>query len=286
MVIVWAANPAAIKWALEDMDPLVFNALRFALATLMPVALLLFSRESFRVPKGDGPKLLGLGLLGHGAYQILFILGLNLTLAGNAALILSINPAFVAVFGALLGYERIRGYTWAGVALTLAGAGLVILGSGEELRFGAQMLGDLLIVVVTVMWALYSVLSQSFLRRYSAVKLNALTMPVGAAALLAVASPAIVSTAPDWPSIPGTAWLVLVLSGLFAVSLSYIIWYKGVQKLGATRAAVYTNLVPVIAAVISYIFLQEPLGWEFWAGMVLVISGVSFARFGGRLFDR
>src|SRR5438105_13039341 len=108
-------------------------------------------------------------------------------------------------------------------------------------------------------------------------------MPVGALLLLLVASPSLASIAPTWGSVPGTAWLILALSGLLAVSASYIIWYRGLQKLGATRTAVYANLVPVLAAAISFVFLKEQLGWQFWAGMLLVIIGVSLARFGGRL---
>src|SRR5205085_6557583 len=132
MVVVWAANPAAIKWALQYLDPLTFNALRFTLATLVPVGLLLASKESFRWRRGDGPKLFLLGLMGHGLYQVLFIMAISNTLAGNVALILSVNPAFIAIFAALLGYERVRAYTWIGVSFSLAGVGLVILGSGER----------------------------------------------------------------------------------------------------------------------------------------------------------
>ena len=129
-------------------------------------------------------------------------------------------------------------------------------------------------------------LSQGFLKRYSSVHLNALTMPSGALLLLVVASPSLVESAPTLPSVPFTAWLVLVLSGLLAISFSYIIWYKGIQKLGATRAVVYTNLVPVLAAFVSYFWLNEPLGWLFWVGMLIVLAGVTLARFGGRLFGR
>ena len=150
MVTVWAINPAAIKWALDYLDPLVFNSLRFALATLVPLGLVFLSGEGLKWHKGDGWKLLALGLMGHGLYQTLFIVGLDATLAGNTALILSINPAFVATFGALLGYERVRGYSWAGVAMTLAGVGLVILGSGQELVLGERLMGDMLIVIVTI----------------------------------------------------------------------------------------------------------------------------------------
>lgn len=283
MVIVWAANPAAIKWALDFMDPLAFNAIRFALATVVPVGLLLLGRESYRWRPGDGRRILFLGVVGHGVYQTLFILALNNTLAGNVALFLSVNPAFVAIFGAILGYERVRSYAWVGVSLTLAGVGLVVLGSGKPFELGPRLLGDVLAIVVTLMWALYTVLSQPLLKHYSSVKLNALTMPIGTAVLVLVASPALVRTAPDWPAIPAGAWLVLAASGVFAVSASYIIWYKGIQKLGATRTAVYANLVPVFAAAISYFFLAEPLGWPFWTGMVLVLAGVTLTRFGGRI---
>lgn len=264
-------------------NPLPFNAMRFALATLVPVLLMVGSKEGFRWQPGDGWKLLALGLIGHGIYQTFFILGVDNTLAGNTALILSINPAFVAVFGAILGFERVKGYTWVGVSITLAGAALVVLGTGKPLEFGPRLMGDAIMLGVTMLWALYTVLSQPLLRRYSAVKLNAMTMPLGSALLLLVASPSIAESAPAWPSVPGMAWLILILSGLFAVSASYIVWYKGVQKLGATRTSVYSNLVPVLAALISFFILKEPLGWAFWTGMVLVLGGVSLARFGGRL---
>jgi drug/metabolite transporter (DMT)-like permease len=286
MVSVWAANPAAIKWALNFMDPLVFNAFRFLLAAFVPVTVLLLSGERLTWHLGDGWKLLGLGVVGHGLYQVLFIIGVDNTLAGNTALILSINPAFVAIFGSLLGYEQVRRHAWAGIGLSLLGATLVITGSDKPFEFGPKLFGDLTILVVTAMWGLYTTLSQGFLKRYSAVKLNALIMPVGAVMLLLVASPQLVSTAPRWTAAPLAAWLVLAASGVFAISLSYIVWYKGLQKLGATRTAVYANLVPVLAATISFFVLKEPLGWQFWVGMMLVLMGVSLARFGGRLSTR
>jgi drug/metabolite transporter (DMT)-like permease len=259
MITVWAANPAALKWVLQYIDPLVLNSLRFALATLVPVGVLAFSKEGFRWQRGDGWKVFALGIVGHGLYQLFFILAVNATLAGNVALILSTSPAFIAIFGALLGYERVRAYTWAGVALSLSGVALVILGSGEAVEFGPRLMGDLLTVLTTMMWGLYSVLSQRLLTRYSSVKLNALTMPWGAALLLVAAAPSIARTAPEFGNIPLIAWVIVAVSGLLAVSFSYIVWYKGIQKLGATRASAYANLVPVMAAFIAFFALGEPL---------------------------
>ena len=286
MVVVWAVNPAFIKWALGYVDPLVFNSLRFSLATLVLVGWVLLRGEGLSWHRGDGVRLFVLGLVAHGVYQVLFIIGINLTLAGNVALILSISPAFVAVFSFLLGYERARGYVWAGVGATMLGVTLVTLGTGERLELGSKLLGDFLTLVGTAIWSLYTVLSQSLLKRYSSARLNALTMPAGSLFLLVVASPFIANSLPTFDEVPATAWLVLVGSGLLAVSASYVIWYKGVQKLGATRTAIYSNLVPVLAAFVSYFVLNEPLGWQFWTGMAMVLGGVTLARFGGRLFAR
>jgi drug/metabolite transporter (DMT)-like permease len=284
--MIWAVNPAALKWALDYIDPLAFNAIRFVLATSVLVLLLLVSKEPFRWRRGDGWKLFALGLAGHGLYQTIFILGLNVTLAGNVALILSTSPVWVAIFGALLGYERVRAYSWAGVGLSLAGVTLVIFGSGEELQFGPRLLGDVLTVTATIIWALYTVFSGPLLKRYSPVKLSALTMSVGTVALLFVSAPALAQSAPTWGEVPTPAWVILALSGLLAVAAAYVVWAKGVQKLGAVRTAVYSNLVPVLAAAVSFFVLKEPLGWTFWVGMLLVVSGVTLARFGGRLVRR
>lgn len=283
MVVTWAANPAALKWALEYMDPLAFNALRFLLATAPLVGLALVGRERLGWQRGDGWKLLFLGVIGHGVYQAVFIVGLSHTLAGNVALILSVNPAFVAVFSAMFGYERIRPYQWAGIGLTLGGVALVVLGTGNPLEFGSRLLGDVLIVGITIMWALFTVMSGPMLKRYSAVKLNALTMPVGTAVLLLIAGPSLAAAAPTFPEVPPLVWLVLALSALLALSLSYIVWYRGLQVLGATRTAVYANLVPVLAALIAFFVAREPLGWTFWTGMAIVLAGVSLTRFGDRL---
>jgi drug/metabolite transporter (DMT)-like permease len=159
----------------------------------------------------------------------------------------------------------------------------VVLGTGKPLELGAQLFGDLLMIVATIIWALNTVLSYRLLKRYSAIKLNALTMPIGSALIFLAAAPSLPSSAPMLTGVPPLVWLVLVVSGLLALSFAYIAWNEGLQKLGATRTAVYANLVPVIAAFVAFVFLSEPLGWQFWVGMTLALAGVSLARFSDRL---
>ena len=103
VLLIWGVNFAIIKVALREIDPLAFAALRFGLATAMMVGLALAFERSLRIQRGDFWKLLGLGLLGNGIYQILFMSGIARTTAGNTSLILATAPIFVAILSALMG---------------------------------------------------------------------------------------------------------------------------------------------------------------------------------------
>ena len=73
-------------------------------------------------------------------------------------------------------------------------------------------------------------------------------------------------------------WLLTVASGVLALSVSHIIWYTGVQKLGSARTSVYSNLVPVVAMAIAAIWIGEPLGPTRLAGAGVVVTGLLLTR--------
>src|SRR6266850_2609048 len=75
MTVIWGSNFTAIKYSLEDLLPLSFNALRFTIASLAMLVVALMSRDTFKLAPGDGRRLFALGLLGNTVYQTLFITG-------------------------------------------------------------------------------------------------------------------------------------------------------------------------------------------------------------------
>src|SRR6266850_7022707 len=81
MTVIWGSNFTAIKYSLEDMLPLSFNALRFTIASVVMLIVAVLSRNGFKVAPGDGWRLFGLGLLGNTCYQSLFITGMAHTQA-------------------------------------------------------------------------------------------------------------------------------------------------------------------------------------------------------------
>ena len=120
-VLFWGINFAVVKFALAEMPPLVFNGLRFLGASGIVVILAQLAGHSLKFQRRHLFYLIGLGLLGNTMYQLLFIFGIANTTADNSALILATVPVWVALFGTLLGMERVSGQGWLGVGLSLAG---------------------------------------------------------------------------------------------------------------------------------------------------------------------
>ena len=140
VVLIWGANFAVVKLSLAEFPLLAFTALRFTAAALL-LALIVYAREgSLAPPRGSVWKLIGLGIIGNTIYQLLFIVGLNLTTAGNTALLISTTPVIVALLGAVLRIERITRYVGGGIALAFAGIVLVLASRGVALSL--DTLGD------------------------------------------------------------------------------------------------------------------------------------------------
>src|SRR5918992_5796907 len=146
MALIWGVNASVMKLAVAQMPPLVFNAARLGLASIALV-LLAFGVRRLALTRRDVVVLLALGMLGTGLYQFFMIEGLARTRAGTTALILASGPAFVAVFGRLLGVERITRRGMFGIGLSMAGIALVALTQPDSLARRASLIGSLLVLI-------------------------------------------------------------------------------------------------------------------------------------------
>jgi drug/metabolite transporter (DMT)-like permease len=276
MALIWGVNFVVVKFATNAFAPLAFNALRIGLATIVLFALARAGGHG--LPRGrDRLALLGLGILGNGVYQILFILGIARTRAGDAALLISAAPALMAIIGWLRGSERTGPRGIVGIALSLAGIGLVVFGDAGSASAGsATMLGDALILAACVCWSLYTVLLEPYTERAEGIPLSAMTMAGGLLPVLLVALPSLART--DWSAVSASAWSAVAFSGLFSLALAYLFWYRGVKVLGPTRTGMYSNLQPVIALVVAWAALGETPHLPQLAGAACIIGGLLLTR--------
>ena len=83
-----------------------------------------------------------------------------------------------------------------------------------------------------------------------------------------------------WSAVSPLTWAAVVYAGVLSIGVAYIIWYYGVEKLGNTRTSAYSNLTPVIALAVAWLWLGEVPTAAQVAGMVVILSGVSVAQTG------
>jgi drug/metabolite transporter (DMT)-like permease len=277
MAAIWGVNFSVLKVVLDDLEPLALNALRFPLASL---ALWTLVR---RLPGSSWPKptdvgrVLFLGALGNFGYQLCFIFGLDWTLAGNASLLLATTPIWTVMLSSAVGHERPGTWALTGIFGAFAGMFLVIVGRGNGLDFGSTSLrGDLLMVSAAILWSIYTVGGRRLVMHYGALRVTAWTLWAGTPFLVLIGVPSLLRT--DFSAVSMGSWLGVAYAGLLAIGVAYLLWYRGVQRIGTSRTAVYSNLVPLTALVTAWIWLGEvPSGVQI-AGAAVILAGLWLAQ--------
>lgn len=276
MAILWGINFPIAKAALSELSPLAFNALRFPLAALVVLAAVTFAGGNRWPRREHRGRVIWLGLLGNAAYQQFFIFGLNYTRAGTASLLLAGTPVITAVLSVRLGHETVSTRAWIGVCATVVGIATVVLSSSVDDTGQAHLFGDLLMIGASCAWAWYTVGSRDLIAEYGSIQFTAWTLWVGALVLCAIGLPAVLRT--DLGSVSGAAWLGVGYAGALSIGVAYLIWYYGVRRIGSTRTATYSNLVPLVALLAAWVQLGEvPLPGQV-AGAAIIILGISLAQ--------
>ncbi|HEX5734348.1 MAG TPA: EamA family transporter [Blastocatellia bacterium] len=280
MTVIWGANFSAIKYSLEDMLPLSFNGLRFALASLTLLTIALASGINLRVSRGDGWRLFGLGLLANAVYQSIFITGMAHTRTGNAALIVATAPLFIAVISRIRKQEYFTRRGLAGLMLALAGIVMVILSGQTVVQFGETIVGDCLLVASTICWSLYTIWAKRLVNLYGAMKATTIMMIMGTPVFLVICAPSLIKQ--DWTRVRTESWAGVVYSALFAIALAHFIWNYAVRKIGSTRTAIYSNVTPVTAMIIAWVALGERPTVGQIVGAAVIFLGLYLVRGGMR----
>ena len=289
MTVIWGTNFSIVKHALVEMHPQAFNALRMVVASAAFLAIIVWARRlraggtlssiivtPAPITRGDWVSLAGLGLVGHAAYQYFFIGGLARTSVANSSLMLAATPVVIALISAGMGHERIGRLHWLGAALSVLGLYHVV---GYAAPGGSSdAVGDAMMFAGVICWAIYTLGARHLMQRHSPVGVTGLSLAIGTLIYVPLTLGPVTRT--NWSAISTGAWVALVYSALFALCVSYTIWYMAVREIGSARTAVYSNLVPIVAMVTAVITLGERLTLPRLLGAAAVLIGVALTRAG------
>ena len=274
VVLTWGANFGIVKSAFDTIPPLLFGALRFTVMGILLLALTFFREKGIQLRKEDWGRVIMVGTLGLGLYQVLWSLGLNLTSPSNSALILSTQPLLGVLYVDLIKKEHVGRQQYWGMLLALVGVVLVILKPTAKLHFSLETLpGDLLTLMAGFCSAIFfSVWSKPLLKSYSPLRLMSYCMIIGSLVLW-IASP--FSAQPVvWGQVLEKTWwsmgYAVVLSGM----LGHVFWYEGLERIGVTKSMVYLYFIPIWAVVFNFLMMGETIFLQQILGGVLILLGV------------
>lgn len=275
VIVAWGTNLSVIKVALAEFPVHAFNALRMVVAGAAFALILWRMRPEDRaVERADRGRVVFLGLIGGTFYQLLFVSGVPATSVANTGLIFGLTPVVVSLFSSVVGHEELPWTRWAGAVLSVVGLYFVV-GAGAAVT-RASLTGDALVFVAMLCWSAYSVASRPMLGRYSPTMLTAWAAIVAVPLYVLFAVPSLAAT--HWAAVSWWGWTLMLWSSTFCLVLAYVIWYTGVQKLGATRTSAYSNLTPIAAMVVAWLWLGETVTPGQAVGAAAILAGVFLTR--------
>jgi len=271
--VFWGGTFIAARVAAQNVGPFSGSFLRFVIASLFLI--FITKRLEGGLPPLKREQIIPvilLGMTGVFAYNVFFFFGLQTVTAGRASVIIAMNPIFIALFASLLFRERLSRINVAGILLCVAGAVIVISeGAPLALLRGDLGRGDLYILGCVTSWVLYSLIGKRTMQEISPIAAVTYSCLIGGALLFVPAWLEGLFT--DVAGFRTVDWLGIAYLGFFGSVLGFTWYYQGIQAIGASRAAVFINFVPVSAVIIAFFLLGETLDISLITGGGMVIGG-------------
>jgi len=272
--LFWGGTYSAGRVVVRDVGPFTASFFRFAIASVLLV-LVTWRMEGGIPPlrRGQWLPVAVLGLTGVFAYNAFFLNGIKLVEAGRASMIVANNPILIALFSAWFFKERLTPARIAGILVSILGA-MVVVSRGHlaSLWNGGVGRGELLILGCVASWATYSLVGKVLMKDLKPLPSVMYSVLVGTAAL---AVPAFrEGAAVQCLAFTPKDWLCLAYLGVFGTVFGFVWFYEGIQRIGATRAGLFINFVPLCAVIIAHFTLGEVLSASLLTGAALVTAGV------------
>lgn len=284
VVLIWGSVFSVIKYSLQEIDPLAFATARFGGAALFLLITLWLVEGKPTIRREDWLRVGVVGIIGIGFYQILFTLGLYYTTASNSSLLIATGPIFTLLFAVLLREERIVPLQIVGILVSFLGVAMIVGAQSGGLTLSVEHLkGDLFTLTCAAINGLCVVISKRPLKRLSSLCLMTASFVLGTVSMLPFTWRALLYQ--PWAHLSLNGWLGLGYSSFIGAGLAYVLWFRAVGEIGATRTMVYNYLIPVVAVGVAVLTLREHFALLQALGALIVFVGIALARLAPRTME-
>jgi drug/metabolite transporter (DMT)-like permease len=269
---IWGGMYVVSDAVLDVVPPATLVLLRYVIA--LPVLWIAARMSQTRgIQRADWSKLALTAFVGFGVSLLAQFAGTKLSTAAAGALITSATPAFIVLFAWWILHERASGRQWLGLGIATIGVLVVSLLGDQPASEAATnpLLGNLLLIVAAVSWALYSVLVRLHSQKYTALAITLAVTAFGIPIVAPVAAIELQTQAIGTLTVP--AILGILYIGIGSTAIAFFLWNKSFELLAAATASLFFFAQPVVGTLLAAIFRGEQLGWSFFAGGALILLG-------------
>ncbi|CAN7433396.1 DMT family transporter [Neorhizobium tomejilense] len=283
--LAWGGNAVAGKLAVGHVSPMMLTFWRwfFAVAIIFAISVPQFIKD-WPVVRKNLPILLFLGVVGYVVFNAALYTAVNYTTAINVTVEQAVIPMLIFVINFALFRMKVSWAQILGFTLTLLGGIITAIhGDLSALVTLTVNFGDAIMMIAVVAYAIYTVA----LRWRPKIDWRTL-MAVPAFFAMVFSLPLVFweysAGRLIWPDAEG--WVVVLYTGIFASLIAQVLYIKGVEEIGANRAGLFINLVPVFGTLLSVAIIGESLQLFHVVALALALGGIAIAEWGKSHMDR
>lgn len=278
--VLWSSSLIFAKLIFAEVGPIVFVALRYTLACpfLLVVTLQHKRKQTITDVKNNWKILLVAGLSGPFISQILQYIGLEMTTASDALLLLNLTPIFAVILAAPVLNEKLTSEKIVGLVLATIGAMLIVMNTTPEFAtFDLwRLLGDLLVIVSTFFFAVNGIAGKIAIKSVDAVSTTFYST------LFAIPFIWISATLLDDVTVLLTmsvqAWLVVMWVAIVNTVIAFVLYYESMKHIEASLVQIMLNLIAVWGVLMSVFVLSETVTYFQILGGTVTVIGVVIAQ--------
>ncbi|HPN41629.1 MAG TPA: DMT family transporter [Candidatus Cloacimonadota bacterium] len=276
-IAIWSTLEVVGKLLGTSVSPYAITAWRFLIGGLVILPFALRNRGDIKLGLKGIAHLSALGILNVCLAMLILQLSIHYGKASVSAVIISVNPLFVAMFAMLLLKEKMGIAQVLGLILGVTGIVILVLGEVEmrNVRYLNLPLGIGLAIVAALAFGTYTVLTRAAVARYGNLLSNSTSFLAGSISLFAynIIAGEQLTIQPTLPNLLLAGYLGLILTGL-----AYLLYFEGMKRIGAGKASMYFFTKPLISTFLAWMLLGETLRASQLAAVVLIVSAMNLPR--------
>ncbi|MED3574753.1 DMT family transporter [Cytobacillus praedii] len=277
------ANVAVGKIIVEDVPIFLFSEIRFLIALLFLIPMMLISRpQAVKLQKSHWGYLILQSFFGVFLFSVLMLYGVRFTSATAAGIITSTVPAVIALLSFFVLKERMTTPQAISICLAVLGISIITFQSNASTLGGSSFLfGNLLVFGAVISEALFTIFAKKLSGVLTPIQMAAGVNVIGFILFLPFSIKEAVTY--NFLELGFSVYLLIVYYAITASVLSFVLWYKGVAKVSANIAGIFTGFIPITATLIGILLLKEPFGLNQLVGIMCVLGAIYLGTRGGSI---